>query len=386
VTGIADLEPDDQRLLQEVIRFVDDEVIPAAAERDAIGQYPADLVTRMKDLGLFRASSMSLPLYARIAEEIGRGWISLSPILNAHGSMVWAIENYGTPDQRASLLPELLSGRKIAALALTEPHGGTDLQAVRSTAVHVDDKLRIDAHKTFITHSRHADLLLMLVRTTPDAGPDQRGPGHHGLSLVVLEAGEWEVVRDLGKLGSRSVETCELRVTGQIVDADRIVGGRPGNGFAQVMNCLEVGRIAVAAAAIGVGRAALRAAVERSREREAFGRPIARFQNVTTSIGRAAIRLKAAHALLIDAAVTKQRGGRHDAITSGAKVFAAETAVETALAAMEIHGGSGYLTENDPERFLRDATLYLAGEGANGVLTDLVGRRLVTGSLPAGWI
>jgi alkylation response protein AidB-like acyl-CoA dehydrogenase len=379
--GVEHVEPADQQLFREVVQFVDDEVIPVAAERDAAGQYPADLVRRMKHLGLFQASSVSLPLYAMIAEEIGRGWISLSPILNAHGSMVWAIENYGTPDQRASLLPELLSGRKIAALALTEPQGGTDLQAVRSTAIDMDGKLRIDAHKTFITHSRHADLLLMLVRTTADPAP-----GHHSLSLVVLEAGEWEVVRDLGKLGSRSVETCELRVTGQIVDVDRIVGGRPGDGFAQVMDCLEVGRIAVAAAAVGVGRAALRAAVERSREREAFGRPIARFQNVTTSIGRAAIRLKAAHALLMDAAAAKQGGGRHDAITSAAKVFAAETAVETALAAMEIHGGSGYLTGNDPERFLRDATLYLAGEGANGVLTDLVGRRLVTGSLPAGWI
>jgi alkylation response protein AidB-like acyl-CoA dehydrogenase len=379
--GVEHVEPADQQLFREVVQFVDDEVIPVAAERDAAGQYPADLVRRMKHLGLFQASSVSLPLYAMIAEEIGRGWISLSPILNAHGAMVWAIKTYGTPDQRASRLPDLLSGRKIAALALTEPQGGTDLQAVRSTAIDMDGKLRIDAHKTFITHSRHADLLLMLVRTTADPAP-----GHHSLSLVVLEAGEWEVVRDLGKLGSRSVETCELRVTGQIVDVDRIVGGRPGDGFAQVMDCLEVGRIAVAAAAVGVGRAALRAAVERSREREAFGRPIARFQNVTTSIGRAAIRLKAAHALLMDAAAAKQGGGRHDAITSAAKVFAAETAVETALAAMEIHGGSGYLTGNDPERFLRDATLYLAGEGANGVLTDLVGRRLVTGSLPAGWI
>ena len=384
MTDIHDLEPDEQTLLREVIRFVDDEVVPVAAARDAKGEYPADLVERMKQLGLFRACSMSLPLYAMISEEIGRGWISLSPILNAHGSMVWAIEHYGTPDQRASLLPELLSGRKIAALALTEPHGGTDLQAVRSTALPAEGKLRVDAHKTFITHSRHADLLMTLVRTTSD--PGHRGPRHRDLSLVVLEAGEWEVVRDLGKLGSRSVETCEVRVPGRLVDADRIVGGRPGHGFTQVMDCLEVGRIAVAAAAIGVGRAALRAAVRRSKEREAFGRPIARFQNVTTSIGRAAIRLKAARALLLQGATEKQRGGRHDVVTSAAKVFAAETAVETALSVMEIHGGSGYLIENDPERFLRDATLYLAGEGANAVLTDLVGRRLVADGVPPDWI
>jgi alkylation response protein AidB-like acyl-CoA dehydrogenase len=242
-------------------------------------------------------------------------------------------------------------------------------------------KLKVDAHKTYITHGRHADLLLVLVRSA-----DGDEAGRPGLSLVVLESGEWEVVRDLDKLGSRSVETCELRVDDRVIDEDRIVGGHPGHGFAQVMDCLEVGRIAVAAAAVGVGRAALHAAVERSRQREAFGRPIGQFQNVSTALGRAAIRLKAARSLLMQAVAEKSRGGRHDVVTSAAKVFAAEVAVETALSAMEIFGGSGYLTENAPERFLRDATLYLAGEGANGVLTDLVGRKLVTGTVPADWI
>ncbi|WP_190813046.1 acyl-CoA dehydrogenase family protein [Saccharopolyspora pogona] len=381
MTDIHDLHAEGQALVRQVIAFVDDEVVPAARRSDAAGEYPEALVARMKQIGLFRSSEMSLPVYAMIHEEIGRGWISLAPILNAHGSMVWAITSHGTAEQREKLLPELLTGDRTAALALSEPAGGTDLGAVRSTAIDVGGKLKIDAHKTFITHSRHADLLLMLVRT--DSNSES---GHRGLSLVILESGEWEVVRDLGKLGSRAVETCELRVTDQHVPVDRIVGGVPGRGFAQVMDCLEVGRIAVAAAAIGVGRAALHAAAQRSTVREAFGKPIADFQNVTTALGKAAIRLKAARALLMQAVAEKQRGGRHDAVTSAAKVFAAETAVDTALAAMEIHGGSGYLTENDPERFLRDATLYLAGEGANSVLTDLVGRRLVTGGLPPEWI
>lgn len=381
MVGVRGLGPADRELLREVTAFVDEEVVPAAARRDGLGDYPEDLVRRMKDLSLFATCTRSLLLYALVSEEIGRGWISLSPILNAHSSLVWALEHYGTERQKARWLDDLTSGRSLAALALTEPHGGSDLQAVRSLASPAGHGWEVTAHKTFITHGRHADLLMMLVRTDPA----EQGT-HRGMGLVVLEAGEWEVVRDLPKLGSRSVETCELRVDRRLVDGERVIGPDPGNGFRQVMDCLEVGRIAVSAAAVGVGRAALWSAVRRSKEREAFGQQIAGFQNVTTTLGRTAIRLEAARSLTLQAASDKASGGRHDAVTSAAKVFSSDTAVAAALAAMELHGGAGYLTEHAPERFLRDATLYLAGEGSNALLTDLVGRRLLTTDPSLEWI
>ncbi|MBA6440771.1 acyl-CoA dehydrogenase family protein [Streptomyces sp. GMR22] len=381
MVNAAGLTTADQDLLERVTAFVDGEVIPAAADRDHLGEYPADLVRRMKELGLFATSTRSLPLYALVSEEIGRGWISLSPVLNAHTAMVWALMHHGTQAQRERWLDDLTSGRRLAALALTEPHGGSDLQAVRSAATPADRGWEVTAHKTFITHSRHADLLMMLVRTDPR----QHGT-HRGLSLIVLEAGEWRIQRDLPKLGSRSIETCELNVDHRLVDTERVIGDAPGSGFRQVMDCLEVGRIAVAAAAVGVGRAALWSAVRRSKERHAFGRPVSAFQNVTTTLGHTAIQLQAARALTLRAASDKAVGGRHDAITSAAKVFSADTAVAAALAAMELHGGAGYLTDHAPERFLRDATLYLAGEGSNGLLTDLVGRRLLTTDTSLDWI
>ena len=381
MVGVRGIASADRELLGRVTDFVDEEVVPAAACRDGLGEYPEDLVRRMKDLGLFAACTGSLPLYALVSEEIGRGWISLSPILNAHSSLVWALEHYGTQSQKDRWLDDLTSGRRVAALALTEPHGGSDLRAVRSLAAPAGNGFEVTAHKTFITHSRHADLLMMLVRTDP---AEQGTP--RGMSLVVLEAGEWEVVRDLPKLGSRSVETCELTVDRLPVDGERVIGPGPGDGFRQVMDCLEVGRIAVAAAAVGVGRAALWSAVRRSKDREAFGQPISGFQNVTTTLGRIAIQLKAARSLTLQAAADKASGGRHDAVASAAKVFSADAAVAAALAAMELHGGAGYLTDHDPERFLRDATLYLAGEGSNGLLTDLVGRRLLTTGPSLEWI
>jgi alkylation response protein AidB-like acyl-CoA dehydrogenase len=358
--------------LAEVVAFVEDEVIPVASEWDRAGVYPQQLVERMKQLGLFSGARGDLVAYAAVAEEIARGWISLSPILNAHGSVVRAVEQHGTADQQQRWLPSLTAGELVGALALTEPTGGTDLQAVTSRADLVDGGWRISAHKSYITHSRHADVLMMLVRTwSADGSTDT------GLGLILLESGEWEIVRELDKLGSRSVETCELRVDAVTVPADRLVGGGPGGGFRQVMDCLELGRISVAAAAVGVGQAALDSAVRRTRERPAFGQRVADFQSVTTSLGRVSIRLQAARALTRQAAADKQGGGRHDVVTSAAKVFAAETAVEAALMAMELHGGAGYTSDADVERYLRDATLYLAGEGSNTVLTDLVGRRLV---------
>jgi alkylation response protein AidB-like acyl-CoA dehydrogenase len=222
--------------------------------------------------------------------------------------------------------------------------------------------------------------MMLLVRTA------DRAPGSPGLSLFMLRRDEWAVVRRLPKLGTKGVETCEIEVRGLFVPQDRLVGGVPGKGFAQVMDALEVGRIAVAAAAVGVGRSALWSAVEYTKTREAFGTKVADMPAVHASLAVLANKLAAAKALTLWAAAQKNQGGRRDVETSSAKVVAAEAAVEVALKAMELAGGRGYMEEHRFARLLRDATLVLAGEGSNGVLNSLIGARTAGGKTDLAWI
>lgn len=370
----------DQLFLANVTRFVDEEVLPVVDAKDAAEEYPAALVERMKELGFFSASGRSLVTYSLALEELARGWLSLIPIANAHTSSVWTIKNYGTNEQKNSWLNDLSSGTVISCLGLSEPHAGSDLQNTRSTAQEHEGGWIIDAHKTYITHSDHCDSMMLLVRT---AG---REPGSPGLSLFMLRREEWTVVRKLPKLGTRGVETCEIEVQALHVSNDRLVGGIPGKGFAQVMDALEVGRIAVAAAAVGVGRSALWSAVEYTKTREAFGSKVADMPAVQASLAVLANKLAAAKALTLWAAGQKNQGGRRDVETSSAKVVAAEAAVEIALKAMELAGGSGYMEDNRFARLLRDATLVLAGEGSNGVLNALIGARTARGKTDLAWI
>ncbi len=378
---LADVEPGDRSFLQRVTAFVDDEVLPVARVRDIQRDYPGDLVARMRNLGVFGASLRPLPVYALAMEEIARGWVSLAPIANAHSSVLWILRRYGTVEQRDQWEDDMSHGRVLAAYALTEPHAGSDLQAIVSTASREPEGWRIQAHKTFITHARNADVLLVLVRTDPSATP-----AHRGLSCFLLRAGEWTVVRDLGKCGSRAVETCELVVDDVLVPPDRCIGPAPDNGFAQVMGSLELGRLAVAAAAVGVGRAALWAARDYAAHRKAFGQPILEFQGARFELADAATKLAAAHALNLMCAEVQQQGGRCDFETSMAKIFSSETAVEAALHAVRSVGGAGYVDDYDVERLFRDAALYLVGEGANGVLKELIATRLRTAEPSLQWV
>jgi alkylation response protein AidB-like acyl-CoA dehydrogenase len=350
-------------------------------ERDARAEYPADLVAEMRSLGFFGACAGDLREYALALEELGRAWLSLVPIANAHSSSVWSLKHHGTDEQRARWLPVLVSGARTACLGLTEPGGGTDLAAVASTAERDGDGWVLHLGKTLITHADNSDHMLVLVRTSaPDRGPSS------GLSLFLIDRDDYVVERRLPKLGTISVETCQVRAEGVRVADDRLIGGVPGRGFAQAMDALEVGRIAVAAAAVGVARSAMWAAIERVREREAFGAPLAEQPLVQQRIAAMTMKIAAAKGLTQLACERKAAGGRHDTETSAAKAVATEAAMHASLTAMELGGGLGYTEDLDFARHLRDAALFLAGEGANSVLEGLIGARMVHAEPDLHWI
>lgn len=358
-----------------------DRVRAEVHERDARAEYPAELVDEMRGLGFFGACAGDLRTYALALEELGRAWLSLVPIANAHSSSVWSLKHHGTDAQRSQWLPVLATGERTACLALTEPGGGTDLAAIASRAERDGDGWVLHIDKTLITHSDHADHMLVLVRTSePDRGRAS------GLSLFLIDRADWLVERALPKLGTVSVETCHVTADGVRVPHERLIGGVPGRGFTQAMDALEVGRIAVAAAAVGVGRSAMWAAIERVREREAFGAPLADHAIVQQRIASMATRLAAAKGLVQLACDRKATGGRHDVETSAAKAVATDAAVHAALTAMELGGGAGYTEDLDFARHLRDAALFLAGEGANSVLEGLIGARTVASAPDLAWL
>jgi alkylation response protein AidB-like acyl-CoA dehydrogenase len=366
--------------LEEVTRFAD-EVRDTVHERDAIGTYPADLVPRMAALGLFGRCAGDLRTYALAMEEVGRAWLSLVPIVNAHSTSVWVIEHYGTTAQQDMWLGPFRGGDALACLALTEPHGGSDLASVRSSATRDGSGWRLNGHKTYITHADHAQHMLVLARTDIEESRSTRT-----LGLFLIDRDQYTVVRKLPKLGTISVETCEVTMNDVRLEGDRLIGEVPGRGFPQVMDALEVGRIAVAAAAVGVARSALWRAIERVRERHAFGAPLADNSFVRQRIATMTTQIAAAKGLVQIAASAKNDGGRHDVETSSAKVAAADAAVAASLMAMELGGGAGYTEDLDFARHLRDATLFLAGEGPNTLLDSLIGARMVEATPDLAWI
>lgn len=364
--------------LEAVTAFAD-EVRGTVHRRDATAEYPADLVERMRGLGLFGACAGDLRTYARAMEEIGRAWLSLVPIVNAHSTSVWVMKHYGSSAQQDRWLHALLRGESIACLALTEPHAGSDLGSARSSAHPVEGGWSLSFRKTLITHSDNSDLMLVLARTGD-------GKASSALSLFLIDRSQWKVVRKLPKLGTVSIETCEIEGVDVFVPADRLVGEVAGAGYRHILDALEVGRIAVAAAAVGVARSALWTAIDRVREREAFGAPLAQNAIVQQRIAVMTNRTAAAKGLLQLVAERKGRGGRHDVETSAAKAVATDAALQVSLTAMELGGGMGYTEDLDFARHLRDAALFLAGEGANSLLESLIGARMVTSKPDPDWV
>jgi alkylation response protein AidB-like acyl-CoA dehydrogenase len=379
------LTDEQRRILATVRAFVEKEVRPVAAEWEHADRYPHELVEQMKALGLFGATiperygglGLDYGTYALIVEELSRGWMSLAGVLNSHLVMAYCVDAFGTDGQKARFLPAFAAGSRRGGICLTEPQGGSDLQAIRTRAVRQGeqgDQYLLTGTKMFVTNGRHGDTFLVLAKTDPEAGL-----AHRGMSLFLVEKGHpgFQVGRNLSKLGYKGVETVELTFDAVPVAAGNLVGGQEGAGFRQIMAGLEVGRINVAARAVGVARAAFEDSIRYAQLRQSFGRPIAEHQAIQLKLADMATRLEAARLLTLEAARLKTAGERADLAAGMAKLFASETAQEAALEAMRIHGGYGYTTEFPVERYYRDAPLLIIGEGTNEIQRLVIARQLL---------
>jgi alkylation response protein AidB-like acyl-CoA dehydrogenase len=378
---MATLSPEEELVLTTVRRFVDEEVRPVARELEHANEYPEKLIDRMKELGVFGLAipepwgeaPVSMPCYALVTAELARGWMSLAGAMGGHTVVAKLLIAFGTDEQKQRYLPPMATGQVRATMALTEPGGGSDLQAMTTVARRDGDGYRIEGAKTWITNSRRSQLIALLCKTDPAAQPP-----HRGISIVLVEHGPGLTIsRDLPKLGYKGVESCELVFDGYRAPADAVLGGAEGRGFAQMMRGLETGRIQVAARAVGVAQAAFDDALRYAQERESFGKPIWQHQSIGNYLADMATKLTAAKQLVLHAAESVESGRRSDLEAGMAKLFASETAMQIALDAVRIHGGYGYSTEFDVERYFRDAPLMIVGEGTNEIQRDVIARQLI---------
>jgi alkylation response protein AidB-like acyl-CoA dehydrogenase len=367
-------------LVATVRRFVEREVMPVASKYEHANQYPTDLVERMKELGLFGATiapewgglGLDYSTYARIVEELCRGWMSLSGVLNTHLMFAYVLQRFGTPAQQERWLPAMARGEHRAALCLTEPHAGSDTQQIRTTARRDGDHYVVNGSKMFITNARTATIYSLLTKTDPTANPP-----HKGITLFAAERGPGITVsRDIDKIGYKGIETCEVSFEDYQVPAANLIG-EEGRGLQMVLSGLEVGRINIAARAVGVAQAAFESAIRYAQERSTFGKPICEHQAIQLKLADMGTRIEAARLLVRQAAAMKDRGERCDLEAGMAKLFASETCQEVSLEAMRVLGGYGYTKEFPVERYYRDAPLMIIGEGTNEIQRLVIARGLV---------
>jgi alkylation response protein AidB-like acyl-CoA dehydrogenase len=389
ITDVADLSDDQLHIIEMVRDFVARDVRPVASELEHADEYPHDLVARMKELGLFGVTipeqyggaGLDLTTYALLQVELSRGWMSLSGVLNTHFIAAWMIKTFGTEEQKLRFLPKMATGEHHCGYTMTEPHAGSDVQAIRTRAVADGDDYLVTGQKMWATNGFQSDMLMTLVKTDPSAEP-----AHRGMSALIIEkvpAVEHQpgltVPPKLKKLGYKGVESTELVFDGLRVPRENILGGADGvgQGFKQFMAGVEIGRVNVAARAVGIATAALDEALSYARTRETFGRPIANHQLIQAKLAQMATRLQASRLLMLHAVRAKDQGKRVDLEAGMAKLFATETAAEVALEAMRIHGGYGYSQEYLVERLYRDAPLLILGEGSNEIQQLVIARRLL---------
>lgn len=375
------LSEDEQFVVRTVHDFVNKEVKPVVQELEHSNTYPEALIEQMKQLGIYGlaipeeydGNAVSTPCYVMVTEELARGWMSLAGAMGGHTVVAKLLLHFGTEEQKRRYLPKMATGEIRATMALTEPGGGSDLQAMRTTARKDDEGYLVNGSKTWITNSRRSQLIALLCKTDPEATP-----AHRGISILLVEHGPGLTVsRDLPKLGYKGVESCELSFDGYRAASDAVLGGTEGKGFAQMMKGLETGRLQVASRALGVGRAALEDSLAYAQERESFGKPIWQHQAIGHYLADMATSLTAARQLTLHAAREADAGRRVDMEAGMAKLFASETAMEIALNAVRIHGGYGYSTEFDVERYFRDAPLMIVGEGTNEIQRNVIAAQLV---------
>jgi alkylation response protein AidB-like acyl-CoA dehydrogenase len=385
----AGLTTEQEEVVATVRSFVERDVLPVASELEHADEYPTELVETMKELGLFGVTipeeygglGLDLTTYALVQVELSRGWMSLSGALNTHFISAWMIHAYGTEEQRRGYLPRMATGELHFAYSMTEPHAGSDVQAIRTRAVRSGDEYAITGQKMWATNGLRAGGVMLLAKTDPDADPP-----HRGMTAFVLEKEPnvheqpgLTISKPLKKLGYKGIESVELAFDNFRAPAASVLGGEAGEnaGFRQFMSGIELGRVNIAARAVGIAQAAFEAAIRYAQEREAFGKPIAHHQAIQLKLAQMATKIEASRLLMLAASRKKDAGERADLEAGMAKLFATETAEETALDAMRIHGGYGYSQEYLVERLYRDAPVLILGEGSNEIQQLLIARRLL---------
>ncbi|MGH3019700.1 MAG: acyl-CoA dehydrogenase family protein [Gaiellaceae bacterium] len=385
--GSAEESAEQREIVATIREFVERDVVPVASELEHGDEYPTALVETMKELGLFGVTipedygglGLDLSTYARIQVELSRGWMSLSGVLNTHFISAWMIREHGTDEQRGRYLPRMATGELHFAYSMTEPHAGSDVQAIRTRAVRKGDEYVITGQKMWATNGLRSSGVMLLAKTDPDADPP-----HRGMTAFIVEKEPnvheqpgLTVSRPLRKLGYKGVESTELVFDGFRTPAGSVLGGEEGLGFKHFMGGIELGRVNIAARAVGIAQAAFEAAIRYAQQREAFGKPIARHQAIQLKLAQMATKIEASRLLMLEAARRKDAGERADLEAGMAKLFATETAEEVALDAMRIHGGYGYSQEYVVERIYRDAPVLILGEGSNEIQQLLIARRLL---------
>lgn len=375
------IDADEQEIVDLVADFVDNKVKPVAHDLEHDNAYPGELIDQMKQLGIFGlaideefgGTAVSTPAYVLITEELARGWMSLAGAMGGHTVVAKLISIFGTETQKRRYLPRMATGEIRATMALTEPDGGSDLQSLHTTARRDGGDYVVNGSKTWITNARRSDLIALLCKTDPSAQP-----AHRGISILLVEHGPGLTVsRDLPKLGYKGVESCELAFDGYRTSTNQLLGETEGQGFPQMMRGLETGRLQVAARALGVARAAFEDSLAYAQVRHTFGKPIWKHQSIGNYLADMATSLAAARQLTMHAAVQADRASRVDMEAGMAKLFASEVAMKIALDAVRIHGGYGYSTEFDIERYFRDAPLMIVGEGTNEIQRQVITRQLI---------
>ncbi len=383
---------DEQRAISEMVRqFVDNEVIPIAEEYDHEDKFPEQVVDQMKELGLFGVTipeeyggmGLDLTTYAMIVEELSRGWISISGIVNTHFLGSYLLMKFGTTEQKEHFLPKMATGEIRAAFSLSEPECGSDVQGIKSVAKKLDDGAwELNGQKMWVTNGLLSGVVFVLMKDDPKADPPYKG-----MTCFITEKEPGAAENDgltippkIKKMGYKGVESTELVYDGYKCPPERILGGEEaglGKGFGQMMDALEVGRVNVAARGVGIAQRALELALRYSQERKTFGRPIAAHQAIQFKLADMATKVEAARLLTLKAARLKDAGERSDLEAGMAKLFASETGKEVVEEAFRIHGGYGYSKEYEIERLYRDAPLLLIGEGTSEIQRMVIGKKLL---------
>jgi len=380
---------DTQKAIVETVRdFIDKEVVPVADEMEHKDEYPEAIVEQMKEMGLFGLNvpeeyggiGESLTTYALCVVELARGWMSLSGVLNTHFMGNYLINKFGTKEQRARYLPRMATGELRAALAMSEPEAGSDVQAIRTKAVRDGDDYVVNGQKMWLTNGLRSGIVMTLVKTDPGADPP-----HKGMSMLVVEktpgeprpAPGLDVGKNIEKMGYKGVETTEMSFNDHRVPIEQLLGTEEGHGFRQVLDGIEIGRVNVAARAVGVSTRAFEEAIKYAQERKAFGKAISQHQAIQTHLAEMATQLEAAKMLLLQASHKKDAGERSDLEAGMAKLFASEACHDICLKALRVHGGYGYSKEFTVERLYRDAPFLLIGEGTSEIQKQVIARRLL---------